>query len=51
MYAGRLVEIGETKAIIHSPLHPYTSGLMGAIPKIGEDTEFFNSDPGTYAVA
>lgn len=46
MYAGRLVEIGETKAIIHSPLHPYTSGLMGAIPKIGEDAEFLTQIPG-----
>ena len=46
MYAGRLVEIGETHSIIHSPLHPYTSGLMGANPKIGEDAEFLTQIPG-----
>jgi len=34
MYAGRLVEIGPVREVIHSPQHPYTAGLMGAIPKI-----------------
>jgi peptide/nickel transport system ATP-binding protein len=35
MYAGRLVEIGPVRDVIHSPRHPYTVGLMGSIPKIG----------------
>src|SRR5687767_15882287 len=35
MYAGRLVEIGPVRDVIHSPQHPYTAGLMGSIPKIG----------------
>jgi peptide/nickel transport system ATP-binding protein len=34
MYAGRLVEIGPVREVIHSPQHPYTAGLMGSIPKI-----------------
>jgi len=34
MYAGRLVEIGPVREVIHSPRHPYTVGLMGSIPKI-----------------
>jgi peptide/nickel transport system ATP-binding protein len=34
MYAGRLVEIGPVREVIHSPQHPYTTGLMGSIPKI-----------------
>ena len=34
MYAGRIVEIGKVREIIHSPRHPYTVGLMGSIPKI-----------------
>ncbi|MEA3193349.1 MAG: peptide/nickel transport system ATP-binding protein [Betaproteobacteria bacterium] len=34
MYAGRIVEVGPVREVIHSPLHPYTVGLMGSIPKI-----------------
>jgi peptide/nickel transport system ATP-binding protein len=34
MYAGRIVEIGPVRDVIHAPQHPYTIGLMGAIPKI-----------------
>jgi peptide/nickel transport system ATP-binding protein len=35
MYAGRIVEIGPVRDVIHVPRHPYTVGLMGSIPKIG----------------
>jgi peptide/nickel transport system ATP-binding protein len=35
MYAGRIVEIGPVREVIHAPRHPYTVGLMGSIPKIG----------------
>jgi peptide/nickel transport system ATP-binding protein len=34
MYAGRIVEIGPVRDVIHTPQHPYTAGLMGSIPKI-----------------
>jgi peptide/nickel transport system ATP-binding protein len=34
MYAGRIVEIGPVAAVIHTPQHPYTKGLMGAIPAL-----------------
>jgi peptide/nickel transport system ATP-binding protein len=34
MYAGRIVETGPVMDVIHRPMHPYTRGLMGAIPKI-----------------
>ena len=34
MYAGRIVEIGNVADVIHRPQHPYTLGLMGAIPDI-----------------
>jgi peptide/nickel transport system ATP-binding protein len=34
MYAGRLVEVGPVREVIHAPQHPYTAGLMGSIPKI-----------------
>jgi peptide/nickel transport system ATP-binding protein len=39
MYAGRLVEIGPVQQVIHDPQHPYTTGLMGSIPAVGQDVE------------
>jgi len=35
MYAGRIVEMGTLREVVQSPKHPYTVGLMGAIPAIG----------------
>jgi oligopeptide/dipeptide ABC transporter ATP-binding protein len=32
MYAGRIVEIGLTEEVFSDPLHPYTRGLMSAVP-------------------
>ncbi len=37
MYAGRIVEIGSTKKIFKNPLHPYTKGLLKAVPKLGRN--------------
>jgi peptide/nickel transport system ATP-binding protein len=34
MYAGRIVEKGETEAIFKSPQHPYTWGLLSSIPRL-----------------
>jgi peptide/nickel transport system ATP-binding protein len=39
MYAGRIAEIGPVHDVIHSPAHPYTTGLMGSIPAMDEDRE------------
>jgi len=36
MYAGRIVEYGSVDAIFNDPQHPYTIGLMGAIPSVGK---------------
>jgi peptide/nickel transport system ATP-binding protein len=38
MYAGRVAEIGPVAEVIGTPRHPYTRGLMGAIPTIGPVT-------------
>ena len=35
MYAGRKVEEGDVRAIFARPKHPYTVGLLGAVPKLG----------------
>ena len=32
MYAGRVIEIGATEAVFSRPVHPYTRGLLGAVP-------------------
>ncbi|MBK8529580.1 MAG: ABC transporter ATP-binding protein [Rubrivivax sp.] len=37
MYAGRIVEMGPVRDVIHQPAHPYTQGLMGSIPAMDED--------------
>jgi len=36
MYAGRIAEIGPVHDVIKRAKHPYTVGLMGSIPKIGQ---------------
>ncbi|MCY0869159.1 MAG: ABC transporter ATP-binding protein [Firmicutes bacterium] len=34
MYAGEIVEQGTVRDIFHNPQHPYTRGLLNAIPRI-----------------
>jgi peptide/nickel transport system ATP-binding protein len=35
MYAGRKVEEAPAAALFRAPRHPYTQGLLGAVPKLG----------------
>ncbi len=35
MYAGRKVEEAPVAALFARPLHPYTQGLLGAVPRLG----------------
>ena len=35
MYAGRIVESGPCRAVIRTPAHPYTQGLLASLPRIG----------------
>jgi peptide/nickel transport system ATP-binding protein len=39
MYAGRIAEIGPVRDVIKHAQHPYTKGLMGSIPHLGERGE------------
>jgi peptide/nickel transport system ATP-binding protein len=34
MYAGKIVESGRTADVIGRPAHPYTQGLLGAVPRV-----------------
>jgi len=36
MNQGRVVEQGSVKAVMGSPQHPYTRGLIGCIPRLGQ---------------
>ena len=37
MYAGRIVEMGGVDSVYNEPLHPYTRGLMRALPRADKD--------------
>jgi len=37
MYMGKVVELGETRALFASPSHPYTKALLSAIPVLDPD--------------
>jgi peptide/nickel transport system ATP-binding protein len=39
LYAGRVAEIGPVHEVINHPAHPYTAGLMAAIPDMSVDRE------------
>jgi peptide/nickel transport system ATP-binding protein len=39
MYAGNMVEYARTTNIFENPYHPYTKGLLKAVPKIGRTDE------------
>jgi peptide/nickel transport system ATP-binding protein len=46
MYAGQVVEEGPVDQIFNNPRHPYTQGLMQAIPRLGERKERLAVIPG-----
>ena len=46
MYAGRIAEIGPVHEVINQPAHPYTLGLMAAIPDMDVERERLNQIDG-----
>jgi len=46
MYAGRKVEESPVAALFDDPLHPYTRGLMAAIPRLDTDAARLQEIPG-----
>ena len=48
MYAGEIVERGEVRSILDSPRHPYTQGLIAAVPRLDAPKDAPLADiPGT----
>jgi len=47
MYAGRIVEEGPVREDINHPMHPYTQGLLAAIPESHSDLRTLASIPGS----
>ena len=47
MYAGEIVEQTDVNALFDEPLHPYTQGLIGSIPILGELKEKLDVIPGS----
>ena len=54
MYAGQIVEYTSTRALFANPRHPYTIGLFGSLPKLGEKKKHLDTiegsvpDPASY---
>ena len=46
MYAGELVEYGEVAEVFEDPSHPYTKGLLNAIPTLNDDVTKRKAIPG-----
>jgi peptide/nickel transport system ATP-binding protein len=46
MYAGKIVEIGTTEEIFYDPRHPYTWGLLRALPSVAMETGALYQIPG-----
>lgn len=47
MYCGNIVEEGSVEDVLHHPSHPYTVGLIGAIPRMEKSEKFLYNIPGT----
>lgn len=46
MYAGKVMEIADTRDIFETPRHPYTVGLLSSIPRLDDDVDRLVQIPG-----
>ena len=47
MYAGKIIETGTARDVFYQPRHPYTSGLINAVPPVTGDLPELASIPGS----
>jgi len=50
MYAGKIVETGTAEEIFYDPRHPYTWGLLTALPSLAKEGEQLRTIPGVPPV-
>jgi oligopeptide/dipeptide ABC transporter ATP-binding protein len=46
MYAGEIIEQTDTRTLFRQPLHPYTQGLIGSVPILGQPKDELSVIPG-----
>ena len=48
IYAGQIVEEGDVRELFSRPLHPYTEGLLGAMPEVADQGKPLRVIPGWF---
>lgn len=46
MYAGRTMEYGSAREVFYNPVHPYSMGLLNAVPRLDTEGESLQTIPG-----
>ncbi|STB73985.1 oligopeptide transporter ATP-binding component [Citrobacter freundii] len=46
MYAGRTMEYGSARDVFYKPVHPYSIGLLNAVPRLDAEGEEMLTIPG-----
>ncbi len=47
MYSGNVIELADVETLFEAPLHPYTQGLLGSVPRPDRDLDSLTIIPGS----